>query len=112
MFTSQYRKSADGAADPLEAHVSHNPEVAWRVIDGQAAVVTPSEGTLRMFNETGTFLWQKTEKGARIVTLAKALQKKYGIPAKVAEADVVSFVKKLAAAGMLIISAGKEKSRK
>lgn len=41
-----------------------NPDVAWRVIDGEAVLLAIETTTYYSLDPVGTFLWKRFEKGA------------------------------------------------
>jgi hypothetical protein len=89
-------------ADTMSKYVVQHPDIAWREVDGRAAIITPSDGTLRMLNETGTFLWKRMERASKVASLLAALEKTYDVGAGQACRDVLSFINRLERDGMLV----------
>lgn len=41
--------------------LKRNPDVAWRVVDGQAILVHSSLGEVQVLNEVGSYIWEHLE---------------------------------------------------
>ena len=98
------KKEAVAKKGPLDRFLAQNPELAWREIDGQAAIVEPAGGTLYVLNEVGSFVWKNIEKPAKISTVARKITTAFEVEKGQAEQDLLEFVDELAAAGILTIS--------
>ncbi len=42
----------------LESKVRRHKDVAWRIIDGEAVIVTPSDSVMHTLNDVGTRIWE------------------------------------------------------
>jgi len=78
--------------------------VAFRIIEGEAAVLRPDDGTLMILNETGSFILNNIRKGMLIDTLIKKVVDEYDTTLKKAEKDVKSFLKILEKESIVEIS--------
>jgi hypothetical protein len=92
-----------GGGGILAKFAVHNPDVAWRIVDGEAAVVTPGDGMLHILNEVGTAVWRSVEKPARLSSVVGAILEQFDVTRAVAEADVAEFAADLEARHMLMI---------
>lgn len=72
-----------------------NKNIAWRIIDGEIFIVTPSDRTLHSLNEVGTFIFKEIEKKIPIQDIVDKICKEYDIERNVAEKDLLEFVEKL-----------------
>lgn len=77
-----------------------NPDVSWRVIEGQAVLVHNREGEIEVLNEVGTYLWE--HQGEPLEALAGNIAKDYQVPPEEARRDALEFYESLLASGALI----------
>lgn len=80
-----------------ETTYCRNDDVAWRIIDGAAVIVTPRDGMVHQLNETGTFIWQHLETPASASALASAMCEDYDIDEKTALEHILEFLQILTA---------------
>ncbi len=78
--------------------------VAFRVIEDEAVVVKPIDGSMMILNETGTSIIKSIGKGITEERLIKKIVDDYDIPVEVANRDVKSFLKRLKKEGIIEIS--------
>lgn len=79
-----------------------NPDAAFRIIDGEAIVVLPERGEVKVLNEVGSVIWELIDGSSSIDEISKKICKKYEVTEKTARSDVLSFLKQLTANGMII----------
>lgn len=101
------KKEVVAKKGPLDRYLVQNPELAWREIDGQAAIVEPAGGTLYVLNEVGSFVWKNIEKPAKISAVAKKITTAFEVGKEQAQEDLLAFVDELASIGVLTISDSK-----
>jgi hypothetical protein len=77
-----------------------HPDVAFRVIDGQAVIVVPATQSMHTLNEVGTFIWQKCE-GRTADEVVAAVVEEFEVDDATARADLDAFAKDLSAKKML-----------
>jgi hypothetical protein len=77
-----------------------HPDVAFRVIDGQAVIVVPVTQSMHTLNEVGTFIWQKCEAKTADEVVA-AIVEEFEVDDATARADLDAFVKDLSEKKML-----------
>jgi hypothetical protein len=92
----------------LAGFAVHNPDVAWRIVEGEAAIVTPADGTLHLLNEVGTAIWVLAEKPVSLASVVDRITEEFEVKRARAGADVAAFVKELAAKRMLLVAATKK----
>jgi hypothetical protein len=84
--------------------VARTPGVVSRMVDGEAVLVDPKKGMVRVLNPAGARIWEMID-GRRMVTeLAADIAAEYGIEASRAEADTITFCEDLARRGVLTVS--------
>ncbi|MGB9600908.1 MAG: PqqD family protein [Myxococcota bacterium] len=79
-----------------------NERVIYRVIEDEAAVVKPDDGSLIMLNETGTFILKNLKKAISIDKLTQKVLSEYDISREKAEKDVKQFIKLLLKEGIIV----------
>ncbi|MBE7450848.1 MAG: PqqD family protein [Kofleriaceae bacterium] len=82
-----------------------NPQLAARVIDEQAFVVTPADNKLHTLNETATTLWAMTAAGMTADDAAAALCAEYEVDLATARRDAEACLEDLVARQILIVDA-------
>lgn len=75
--------------------------VIFRVLEGEAAVVKPEDGTLIILNETGTFILRHLKKGITKEALVKKIVSEYDTTEREAERDLNSFLRSLKKNGLV-----------
>lgn len=85
----------------IDAIVQIVPEIIWREMDGNAVVVSPKDGQVRVFNEVGTIIWQRLVAGDSLATIKDRLVQTYDISPQQAHQDLDSFLKELKKRGIL-----------
>ncbi|MBN1383974.1 MAG: PqqD family protein [Elusimicrobia bacterium] len=69
--------------------------IAWRVIDGQAYIVTPKTSHLHMLNKIGTKIWLLIDKGIEVNEVVRRICEEFEVDKKTAARDVNDFIKTL-----------------
>lgn len=77
-----------------------NPDVSWRVIEGQAVLVHNREGEIEVLNALGTYLWE--HQGEPLETLVGNIAKDYEVAPDEARRDALEFYETLLVSGALI----------
>lgn len=72
-----------------------NPNVSWRVIEGQAVLILNKEGEVQVLNELGTFIWERLEEDPEEVV--RAIVAQYEVTPEQARQDLEEFVDSLTA---------------
>ena len=85
----------------LNAIPAHAPGVISRLIDGEAVLVHPTQGKVRVLNAVGAAIWEAVDGRRDIAALAQAVVAEYDVPLARAEADVSAFCEDLAGRGVL-----------
>lgn len=79
--------------------LKRNPDVSWRVIEGQAVLIFNKEGEVQVLNELGTFIWEHAEEGPEEVV--RRIVAQYEVTPDEAKKDLEEFVSSLLASGAL-----------
>jgi hypothetical protein len=70
---------------------SRNPDIAFRIIDGEAVLVDPKAGTTFVLNAVGSCVWSVLE-SAGIETLVERVCHEFSATADDARSDIESFL--------------------
>ena len=78
--------------------------VISRMMDGEAVLVHPGQGRVRVLNPVGARLWELADGGRDIAALAAALVAEYDVSPERAEADVLAFCADLVRRGAMVVA--------
>jgi hypothetical protein len=84
--------------------VAHTPGVVSRMVDGEAVLVDPKKGMVRVLNPAGARIWEMIDGRRTVAALAADITAEYGIEAARAESDTIVFCEDLVRRGVLIVS--------
>jgi hypothetical protein len=76
-----------------------NPDVSWRLIEGQAVLVHNREGEIEVLNEVGSYLWEHA--GEPLEELARNISRDFDVSEGAALRDAEAFYEELVASGAL-----------
>lgn len=86
-------------------YIARSPRVAFRVLDGEAVIMSSPESNLFTLNETATLLWQSAD---GVTPLEEIVTEKlcpaFDVAPETALADARELAERLAQHGILIIS--------
>jgi hypothetical protein len=82
-----------------------NPALAWREIDDETVIISPTESVMHELNETGSFLWKNIDGRRTAAELAALLAAKYEVAPSVALADTEVLLQQLALSKLLVPAA-------
>ncbi|MBP6472915.1 MAG: PqqD family protein [Chloroflexi bacterium] len=66
--------------------------VSWQILDGDAVIVSPKTGKIRVLNQVGTFIWQMLVQDHNAAEIQTALVSKYAISPERAAHDLQAFI--------------------
>ena len=84
--------------------VAHTPGVVSRMVDGEAVLVDPKKGMVRVLNPAGARIWEMIDGRRTVADLAADIAAEYGIEVARAEADTIAFCEDLVRRGVLTVS--------
>ncbi len=76
-----------------------NPDVSWRLIEGQAVLVHNREGEIEVLNEVGSYLWEHA--GEPLDGLSGNISQEFDVSREQALRDAEEFYQALVASGAL-----------
>ena len=68
-------------------------DITHRIIDNEAAIVRPSDGTLIILNESGTFIFKNLVRGLSPERIIKKIVQEFDVDPERAERDLNSFLR-------------------
>ena len=79
----------------LDLYPNCKEEIAHRVIEGEAVIVTVDNRTLHSLNEVGTRIWELITQKIPVKEIIKHIYEEFDAPKKEIEQDVFDFINKL-----------------
>ncbi len=103
--TAKSSGDAKQSSAPVSFSLSHviqrQHEVAWRLIDGEAVVITPVDSTMHSLNDTGTRIWEAIDGQRSLKEVAQVLAAEFEVDRDRAQKDTLWFVECLAKKGLV-----------
>ena len=69
-----------------------HPELTWRLLDGEAVIVSPTSGEIRVLNHVGAEIWQLLANGLQVKEIEQVLINQYDLSPQQATIDVSAFL--------------------
>ncbi len=90
----------------LEKMLNRNKDVAWRVIENEAILISAEDSMLHSLDEVGTRIWELADGSNTVGAIVEKIFEEYEVDRETAETDVVEFVTNLASEklGLLLLS--------
>jgi hypothetical protein len=79
------------------------PEAVGRVINGEAVIVLPQQGTVKVLNEVGARIWTLADGSRTVGEIAAVICAEYQVTTEEAREDACRFIETLAGRGVLAI---------
>jgi Coenzyme PQQ synthesis protein D (PqqD) len=83
-----------------------NPALAWREIDEETIIISPSESVMHELNDTGSFVWKRIDGRRTAADLAVLLAENYDVTRDVALADTTALLEEFAARKLVVAADG------
>lgn len=87
-----------------ERYLTHNPQAAWRVWDGEAVILCPHDSTLNTLNAVGTFIWEAADGKTPLSAVVARICEAFDVEREQVERESMAFVEKLCQRGLLMVS--------
>jgi hypothetical protein len=84
----------------LETRLVHNSRVIYRVIDGEAVLVDPAIGKVRVLNELGGRVWELLDGQRNLAEIIALICQEYEAQPDEVERDVLTFLDELTRKGL------------
>jgi hypothetical protein len=81
-----------------------HPQVAARIIDGEAVIVLPESGQVNVLNEVGSRIWELIDGTRSVGEITEIIVAEYDVTAEQAERDISDFIQELVDNKMLVLA--------
>ncbi len=85
----------------LDSYVVPNPAVVGSIVEGEAVLVLPEQGQVRVLNEVGARIWALADGTRTGRDIVAAICTEYDVGPAQAEADALAFLTELEAKGVI-----------
>lgn len=75
--------------------------LTWRILDGDAVIVSPRSGKIQVLNQSGALIWQWLATGKSTAEILSALVDEYTISPEQAHLDLETFLTDLTQRGLV-----------
>ena len=86
---------------PMDSYAVPNPAVVGSLVEGEAVLVLPQQGQVKVLNEVGARIWSLADGARTLRQITAALCDEYDVSQAQVEADVSDFVAQLAERGIV-----------
>lgn len=87
-----------------DRYPAKHPQMAWRVYDGQAAILCPDDSTLNTLNAVGTLIWEAADGRTPVSAIVALISGEFDVEPAHAEKDARAFIDELCRRGLLTVS--------
>ncbi len=88
----------------LSSKPQRRPEIAWRVIEGEAVVVNPRSGSVFPLNPVATRLWELAEGKNTVEQMIAVIAEEFDAPTDVLAKDAQTFFEDLSSKAMIDVT--------
>jgi len=79
------------------------PDVVYNVVDGEAVLVLPKAGQIKVLNDVGTFIWMLLDGKRSIAEIADRVTREYRVDDDQAQTDTLLFLNDLHTRGIILV---------
>ena len=90
--------------DILAKTILRSNGLVWRIIDGEAFLMTEDGKKVHMINKVGTLIWECADGSTPIESIIAKILRRFDIDAETAKRDCLDFVHELVGTKMLTIT--------
>ncbi len=90
--------------DILTKYIVRSNNLVWRIIDGEAFLMTEDGKKVHMLNKVGTLIWQYADGSLPIKGIISKILERFDINEETAKKDSLEFINKLVDMKMLTIT--------
>ncbi len=87
----------------METVVGKNKKSASRIIDGEAVIVLPEIGEIKVLNAVGSRIWDLLDGHRTVAEIAGTIHQEFEVAAEQAQQDVIEFIGELCKLDMAAI---------
>lgn len=88
----------------IDMYVSQNKELAYRVIEDEAVILTPEDGMLHNLNPVATMIFELASGKRQVKDIVAKVCEEFDVEEKKARKDCLDFLEDLVHRKMLILS--------
>ncbi len=85
----------------FEKVVARDPDAAWRTIEDETIIITPTDSVMHALNDVGAYIWFLADGNCTVRDIIDSVCEEYEVDRETAEADTLEFVQALTGKGML-----------
>ena len=89
----------------LDARPDKHPRTASRLVDGEAVIILPEEGVVRMLNQVGSRIWDLADGTRPVRDIAETIYGEFEVEREQARKEVVEFVQEMVEGELLVAEA-------
>jgi hypothetical protein len=89
----------------LDARPDKHPRTASRLVDGEAVIILPEEGVVRMLNQVGSRIWDLADGTRPVRDIAETIYGEFDVEREQARKEVVEFVQEMVEGELLVAEA-------
>ena len=86
----------------LSEKLLRNEQFVWRIIDGNAILLSPNGDRLHSLNEVATLIWELTDGTRSIISIIEKICEEFDVESNRAQIDVVSFIERFLSINAMI----------
>lgn len=79
-----------------------NPGLAWREIDEETVIISPTDSVMHELNDTGSFLWKNIDGHRSAAELAELLVANFEVTRDVALADTQELLQEMSSKKLVV----------
>jgi hypothetical protein len=91
-------------SDPANAYPAKNKNVAWKVLEGEAVVLSLDSGVYFTLNATGTAVWERIDGATSLEEIGRGLCEQFDVPAEQATRDLLELTQALLDEGLISVT--------
>lgn len=80
----------------LDSCLCRSDELVWRMIDGEAVILTADGHAIHTLNKVGSAIWELADGTRTIKEIISLIRERFDVSPEVAQGDVLEFATKLA----------------
>jgi hypothetical protein len=81
-----------------------NPALAWREIDEETVIISPTESVMHELNDTGSFIWKNIDGRRSAQEIASLLAASYEVTVDVALSDTEALLEELSSRKLVVLA--------
>ncbi len=86
-----------------ETVLKRNSDIASRIIEGEAVLISPVEGVIRVLNPVGSRIWELMENGKSVRMISETISQEFDVDCKTAESETMEFAESLLQMELILI---------